>query len=194
MFYLGIDVSKLKLDCMLLVDLDGDKRKSKVVPNTAEGVKALVQWCAKQGAQPHELHAVMEATGSYHEQAATGLFEAGLTVSVANPANVHDFGGALAMRSKTDKLDSLVLARYGAAIKPAAWQPPPAHVRELRALLSQLEALTKDRTRVHNRREKQQSSWRSLSGGKLHRKHPGLLCGRDRAAGAGDQGSHRPSS
>ena len=158
MFYLGIDVSKLKLDCMLLVDLELDKRKSKVVPNTGDGVKMLIQWCAKQGVQAQDLHAVMEATGPYHEQAATSLFDAGLTVSIANPANVHDFGRALAMHSKTDKLDSLVLARYGAAVKPAAWQPPPAHVRELRALLGRLEALTKDRARELNRQEKLQAS------------------------------------
>lgn len=157
MIYLGIDVSKLKLDCMLL-DPERDKRKSKVVPNTAEGVKTLVQWCTKQGVTASELHVVMEATGPYHEQAATCLFDAGATVSVANPANVHDFGRALGMHSKTDKLDSLVLARYGMAVKPAAWQAPPMHVRELRALLNQLEALTKDQARVFNRREKQQAS------------------------------------
>lgn len=157
MFYIGIDVSKLKLDCMLLVDIDRDKRKSKTVPNTVDGVKTLIQWCAKQGAQAHEVHAVMEATGPYHEQAATSLFDAGVTVSIVNPANVHDFGRALAINSKTDKLDSLVLARYGVAVKPAAWQPPPAPVRELRALLGRLEALTKDQRREINRQEKLQS-------------------------------------
>jgi transposase len=36
MFYLGIDVSKAKLDCLLL-DTSTKKQKSKVVPNTNAG-------------------------------------------------------------------------------------------------------------------------------------------------------------
>lgn len=158
MIYLGIDVSKLKLDTMLLVDPVKDKRKAKVVANNAQGVKALLQWCTKQGLEPTQIHALIEATGPYHEQAATALHEAGMTVSVLNAANVRDFAKALSVRSKTDTLDSLVLARYGQAIKPPAWQPPTPQVRQLRVLLSQLEALNKDQTRVLNRREKLQAS------------------------------------
>src|SRR3546814_16640720 len=67
MFFLGIDVSKAKLNCALL-SAEGDKRKTKVVPNTAAGIQALVGWCAKQGATPEQLHAVLEPTGPYHEQ------------------------------------------------------------------------------------------------------------------------------
>lgn len=100
---------------------------------------------------------ILEATGPYHEQAATWLFDSGMMVSVVNPANVHNFGKALAVRSKTDALDSLVLARYGAAVKPGKWQAAPMHVRELRALLGRLEALTKDRARELNRQEKLQA-------------------------------------
>lgn len=158
MFYLGIDVSKLKLDCTLLLDPDNDKRKSKVVPNSREGVRELVKWCAKHGVAVDQVHVVLEATGSYHEQAATTLHDSGVSVSIANPANVHDFGRALAVHSKTDALDSLVLARYGMAMKPARWEPPPAHVRELRALITQVEALSKDRLRTMNRQEKAEAS------------------------------------
>ena len=158
MFYLGIDVSKLKLDCTLLLDPDNDKRKSKVVPNSRDGVRELVKWCAKHGVTVDQVHVVLEATGPYHEQAATTLHDSGVSVSIANPANVHDFGRALAMHSKTDALDSLVLARYGMAMKPARWEPPPAHVRELRALIAQVDALSKDRLRTMNRQEKAEAS------------------------------------
>jgi hypothetical protein len=50
MFFLGIDVSKAKLDCLLLVD-GATRRKTKVVPNTAVGVQTLLDWCIKHGAQ-----------------------------------------------------------------------------------------------------------------------------------------------
>ncbi|MEN6016262.1 IS110 family transposase, partial [Bordetella pertussis] len=48
--FIGIDVSKAKLDCTLLT-AEADKRKTKVVVNTAAGVQALLAWCAKHGAQ-----------------------------------------------------------------------------------------------------------------------------------------------
>lgn len=50
MFYLGMDIAKAKLDCCLLLNEAGDKRKSKVILNTKAGVTALLDWAAKQGA------------------------------------------------------------------------------------------------------------------------------------------------
>ncbi|GAB1576799.1 IS110 family transposase [Bordetella petrii] len=155
MFFLGIDVSKAKLDCALL-SAEGTKRKTKVVPNTAAGVRLLLGWCAKQGAQPEQLHAVLEPTGPYHEQAGTALHDAGVTVSMINPAQARDFAGALAVRSKTDGIDSYVLARYGQVLRPSAWQAAPLHARQLRALLARREALVQDLQRELNRQEKAQ--------------------------------------
>lgn len=157
MFFLGIDVSKAKLDCALLGS-DANKRKTKVVPNSIAGVQTLLQWCVKQGAEPAQLHAVLEPTGQYHEQAATALHDASVSVSLVNPAQVRDFAGALAVRSKTDGIDSYVLARYGQALKPGLWRPAPLHARQLRALLARRDALAKDLQRELNRQEKTQFS------------------------------------
>ncbi|MFZ2449718.1 MAG: hypothetical protein WAW36_04270 [Methylovulum miyakonense] len=51
--------------------------------NSKTGIVDLVAWCAKQKVSAHELHAVMEGTGVYHEQAALALADAGATVSTA---------------------------------------------------------------------------------------------------------------
>lgn len=154
MFYLGIDVSKAKLDCSLLLDPQHSKRKSKSVANSAAGIADLLTWLSKQGAHPSDVHAVMEGTGVYHELAALGLHDAGVTVSIANPAQVRDFGRGLAIRTKTDGIDSLVLARYAAMLQPAAWSPPPAEARQLQALLSRRDAIAQDLQRERNRLEK----------------------------------------
>jgi transposase len=154
MFYLGMDVAKAKLDCCLLLDEAGGKRKSKAVSNTKAGVAALLEWASKQGILPPQLHAVMEATGVYHEQAALALSDAGVTVSIVNPAQIKDFGRSLAVRTKTDGMDSVILARYGALLKPAAWQPPPMEARTLQALLARREAVAEDLRRELNRQEK----------------------------------------
>jgi transposase len=155
MIHLGIDVSKRKLDVKLLLDPGRLKFKSKSVANTATGVAELLAWTQRQSGGPvGEIHAVMEATGVYHEGAATALFEAGVRVSVVNPAQLKEFARGLAVRSKNDGLDSAVLARYGALVNPAPWQPEPREVRELKALLARLDAIEADLRRELNRQEK----------------------------------------
>src|SRR5512144_1083301 len=152
MFYLGIDVSKAKLHACLLNEQD--PCKTKVVENNPPGIALLLAWVARQGAPTAQLHAVMEATGIYHEIAAYTLFEAGVTVSIVNPAQAKDFARGLAVRTKTDGVDSHVLARFGALLKPPAWQPPDPAVRDLQALLARREAVAQDLRREQNRREK----------------------------------------
>jgi transposase len=158
MFYLGIDVAKAKLDCCLLLDPGSTKRKSKAVANSTVGFVDLIAWLARKGVGPDELHVVMEGTGVYHEQAALALVDAGATVSIVNPAQAKDFGRGLAIRTKTDGVDSFVLARYGALLKPPAWQPPAKEIRVLRALLARREAVAQDLQRERNRQEKAEAT------------------------------------
>jgi transposase len=154
MFFIGIDVSKAKLDCSLLLDAASTKRRAKSVANSRTGVAELLAWCSKHNADPSELHAILEGTGVYHEQAALALTDAGVTVSIVNPAQVKDFGRSLGVRTKTDGVDSLVLARYGALLNPRAWTPPAQEARILQALLSRREAIAQDLQRERNRLEK----------------------------------------
>ena len=151
MFYLGIDVAKKKLDCMLL-DTSSGKLKSKAdIPNTPAGFAALLEWLVKQKAPAP--HVVMEPTGMYHENAALALADAGLLVSLVNPAQLRAFAQGLGVKSKTDKADSAVLARFGAAQTPAPWQPPSPSARRLKALLTRRDAVADDLQRELNRQE-----------------------------------------
>jgi transposase len=154
MFYLGMDVAKAKLDCCLLLDEAAGRRKAKVVQNSKAGVADLLAWVGKQHVSADDLHVIMEGTGVYHEQAALALADAGVTVSIVNPAQIKDFGKGLAVRTKTDGVDSFVLARYGAMLKPAAWKPPAPEVRMLQALLARRDAIAQDLRREQNRQEK----------------------------------------
>lgn len=150
MFYLGVDVAKAKLDCALL-DVSTGKIKSKVVPNTAEGFRTLLEWLGKQKAP--EPFVVMEPTGVYHEAAALALTDAGLKLALVNPAQFRKFAQGLGIKTKTDKVDSAVLARYGMTQRPPAWQPPSASVRRLKALLTRRDAVADDLQREQNRQE-----------------------------------------
>jgi len=154
MFFIGIDVSKAKLDCSLLLDVASGKRKSKSVANSKSGIADLLAWCAKQLIAPAGLHAIMEGTGAYHEQAALALFDSNVTVSITNPAHVKQFGRSLGIRTKTDGVDSFILAKYGALISPKPWRPPASEARELQALLARRDAVSQDLQRERNRLEK----------------------------------------
>ncbi len=154
MFYLGIDVAKAKLDCSLLLDPASTNRKSKTFSNNKAGFINLLKWIGKFEITPVNLHAVMEGTGVYHEQVALALTDAGATVSIVNPAQIKDFGRGIAVRTKTDRMDSLVLARYGAMLQPVAWIPPAQEARVLKALLARRDAIAQDLRRELNRQEK----------------------------------------
>ena len=115
----------------------------------------LLDWTLKNtGLAIVELHFVMEATGIYHEQLATFLTEAGAKVSVVNPAQVKFYAQGLGVRSKNDKKDSVVLARYGLKENPSLWQPEAPEIRTLKALLARFDGIEKDLQREKNRQEK----------------------------------------
>jgi transposase len=150
---IGIDVSKAKLDCAWL--REDEKLKTKVVDNTKDGWKELVEWSLKNtGLTIEQLHFVMEATGIYHQRLATYLFDAGAKVSVVNPAQVKFYGQSLGVRTKNDKKDSVILARYGLKESPKLWQPEALEISELKALVTRLEGIEKDLQREKNRKEK----------------------------------------
>lgn len=155
MFYLGIDVSKAKLDCMLL-DASSQKKKSKVVANSAAGFMQLLEWLAKQGAA--EAHVVMEPTGVYHENCALALTDAGMRLSLVNPARIRDYAKAIGFKNKTDKMDSAVLAQFGSKEIPPLWEPPSQEARVLKALLVRRDAVAEDLQRESNRKEKAEST------------------------------------
>ena len=125
---IGIDVSKDKLDCAWL--REQDKVKTKVMANRQIGWQELLEWSLKNtGLAVSDLHFVMEATGVYHEQLATFLYDRGAKVSVVNPAHVKFYAQSLGIRNKNDKKDSVVLARYGLKEQPPLWQPEAIEIR-----------------------------------------------------------------
>lgn len=146
----GIDVSKKKLDIALLVN---SKVKSKVIDNSPEGHKELLGWLIKSKAPMAELQVCMEATGVYYEAVALALHEAGLEVSVVNPACIKGFGHSENIRNKNDTIDAGLIARYCLAMKPAPWAPPPLEQRQLRAWSLRVQALKDIRQQEENRLE-----------------------------------------
>lgn len=146
---IGIDISKLKFDLCLL--RDNGKLKHKVFANTAAGFLQLSAWLEKQKVEG--IHACLEATGTYGEALATYLSDAGHVVSVINPALIKAYAQSQLSRTKTDKADATLIARFCQERKPPQWQPLPAEVRELQALVRRLESLLEMQQMEVNRLE-----------------------------------------
>ena len=134
--WLGIDVSKLRLDVVLVT---ASRQWPKAFPNDAAGWKAIIAWIA--AVQPGSLHACMEATGRYGEGAATALSAAGHAVSVVNPFQIKSFGKLKLGRNKTDPVDALLIAEYCRLFVPPIWSPPSRQMKRLRELVRLREAL-----------------------------------------------------
>jgi Transposase and inactivated derivatives len=124
-----------------------------VLGNSAEGHRALVDWLTKSKVPLSEMHVCMEATGVYSEPVALTLHQAGLMVSVVNPACVKGFGHSENIRNKNDAIDAGLIARYCAAMTPAPWNPPPLEQRQLRAWSLRIQALKDIRQQEENRLE-----------------------------------------
>ena len=70
---------------------------------------------------------------------------------VANPRAIKQFTGALMQRSKTDLTAAVALRDFVIRMPFVAWEPPAAHVLELRAIARRIAALVVERTRERNR-------------------------------------------
>lgn len=143
---LGIDIAKKKFDVSLYVS---GKHKHKTVANTQTGFEELSTWLAKNGID--KVHACMEATGILWEALAAYLHDAGHVVSVVNPARIKAFGESELSRTKNDKADAKLIARFCEAMKPSPWQPDPLEIRTLQALGRRRDALIAMRTQELNR-------------------------------------------
>ena len=146
---LGIDISKSKFDACL--PREGGKFRHRAFPNSAAGFARLSAWLTRHGVA--RVHACLEATGAYGGALSTYLHEASHTVSVINPAAIKAYGESHLSRTKTDKADATLIARFCEERRPPAWQPLPAEVRELQALARRLDSLLEMRQMEANRLE-----------------------------------------
>ena len=151
-FALGIDVNKETLALALLTD--ADQLHTKTVRNTTAGFKALLVWIKRLSNQAgtEQVHACLEASGGYEEEAALFLQEQGLVVSLVNPRQIKAYADVQLRRAKTDRADAALVARFCQRERPVAWQPPTPAQRHLRHVTRALEALKQDRDRWRNRR------------------------------------------
>jgi len=81
------------------------------------------------------------------------LSDHGYRVSVINPAQIKAFGQSHQVRTKTDKVDARLIARFCQERQPSAWVAPSAEQRALKAMVLRLDHLMAMHTQEGNRLE-----------------------------------------
>jgi len=90
---------------------------------------------APASAQPQRTLVVMEATGHYWQNLFAALVAEDYAVALVNPLRTYRFAGEELARTKTDSIDCVQIARFGAQKRPAPTALPDAAAAELRELV-----------------------------------------------------------
>ena len=140
---LGIDISKADFHGCLI---QGNKQAKNSFPNAPAGFQRIRTWLRKRGCGQDAR--CMEATGAYWVGLGVALHEAGLEVSVVNPARTVHFARSQLRRTKTDQVDAEMIAEFCKTQKPDLWSPSAREILELRGLLSYRAQLVDDQVRL----------------------------------------------
>jgi len=127
MLFVGIDVSKSKLD-IFIRKID----KYFVVDNTVEGISKLL----KELKNLEISQIIMEGTGGYENLVFYKLVSAKYKVSIVNPRQVRGFAKASGKLAKTDKIDCKIIAHFGEVFKPKVQEVSNLKIIEIQELLT----------------------------------------------------------
>lgn len=133
---LGIDIAKRKIDVAVLAD---GKSLIKQFDNLPKGFKLLSGWL--KSLHIDQVHACLEATGTYGNAVANYLHEAGHFVSVVNPLSIKGYATSKLQRNKTDTADARLIADFCLTQNPVQWFPPAPQTVQLQALTRRIEML-----------------------------------------------------
>jgi transposase len=137
----GIDVEAEVHHVAVVEQSEAVVTKPTAFEETAAGYEKLFTLLARAGARGGEdlplatasapeqsTLVVMEATGHYWQNLFAAVVAKGFAVAPVNPLRTHRFAGEELARTKTDRIDCLQIARFGAQKRPAPSQLPEAAV------------------------------------------------------------------
>jgi len=135
--YVGLDIAKDSLQINL-------QNQNFSLPNTGPGHRRFI---SQLQACVEPVLVVCEATGGYEQAIVAACHQAGIPVTIVEPARVRHFAKACALRAKTDRIDAALLTEFGRQTAPRAQAPlnfNTAALRELSRHRLQLQAMTQN--------------------------------------------------
>jgi len=157
--YVGIDVSKSKHDVAIINEQKERCAPPLIVQEQRPSYQALVTLLAtlSQRYHPPQIYIGLEATSNYWKNLYYYLVQAAaplalpLSITVINPLQTKAFAQTILRRSKTDKVDALMIARFMAEKKPPPSAVPLPQFEVLKDLDRQIQALRKQLTMTINK-------------------------------------------
>ena len=168
-FFIGIDVSKEKLDATLIhyeskSDIEQQLAYT-TVENNPKGFRSLVSWCKKnagRGVKTDTMLFCCETTGGYDRALCDWLYGNGLDIWRESALQIKRSMGL--RKGKDDKADSEMIAHYALRFRSQAslYKPMDGNMRSLRDLFLYRQSLVAERqAKMISSKEKQQISSKS---------------------------------
>lgn len=144
---LGADISNKTIDFTLLKKGESKIIFSKTITNTSGRIKSFIEHLVKKY---ESFFIVMEATGNYHKKLVSELITANIAFAVINPLVSKRYAQMKMLRTKTDKIDSHILALFALEQKPKAFIVPSKAQSRLRNIVTVRNQLVKQKTQNKN--------------------------------------------
>jgi transposase len=149
-YFMGIDIAKATFDFCLL-STDGALLWRGRFSNDSSGIK---QFLAQLGAgrwKPSLIHFALESSGVYGKALIAALHQVSLAVSVLNPAQVKYFAFSVLRRTKNDRVDAEIIARFCLERKPIANRPLRPVEEQLKLLVHERDSRVGEQNRERSR-------------------------------------------
>ncbi len=152
-YFMGIDMAKATFDFCLLSSAGACLWRGRFC-NDARGIERFLAQLRARGWKLSQIHFALEATGVYGKALIAALHRADLAVSVLNPAQVKYFAFSVLRRTKNDRVDAEIIARFCRERKPLATRPLRPIEEQLKVLVHERESRVGEQTREPNRAKK----------------------------------------
>lgn len=140
--FVGIDVSKDSFSATGL-DSKGNVCFSLSTTMNKSGFSELMKAITAICKDPSSVLTGMESTGCYHINLFSFLSHRGINTVLINPLLISNFAGLSLRKTKTDKKDSLTIAKFIVAHKDSIEQfSISQHIRDLRDIAREREAIS----------------------------------------------------
>lgn len=140
MRFVGIDVASERHMVAVIDERSGTTTQSTPFTEDAAGYRVLFELLGPSS----DTLIVMEATGHYWKNLFASLVTRGFAVALINPLRTRRYAEVDLARTKTDAIDALGLARFGAEKRPVATALSDSAREELRELVRHRDRLVED--------------------------------------------------
>ena len=146
--YIGVDVSKAKLDVFVPAQKEGMRPTAKELDNDVAGLRELRDLARKAGAT-----VCVEPTGGYELELIAFMHKSGVPVAYADALRVRQFARAEGCLSKNDSIDAALISRFADKIGVRVLEERDVEAVELKRRAKFRQTMSESRTVMMNRLE-----------------------------------------